>query len=77
MHNPTKTGDWVTNHPRTLKAYWPRRQAEYKEGPPKETEVYTQEELSNSNIIGIYLAEDIEDGLKSRPIIQNDKPNRK
>lgn len=56
-----KRGDWITNHCGSLKSFWPRRNVLYKEGPPKETEKYSVDELINQGIVGIYLEEDVVD----------------
>lgn len=67
--NPGKKGDWVTNFPRSLKGYWPRRDAKLVEGPPKATFAHTVEELQGRKLIGIYLDEDIPAGIKSRDLL--------
>lgn len=63
-------GDWVTSMPGSLKAYWPRRDTKFTEGPPKATNHYSVGELSAMRIVGIYLDEDIEEGLVSRPLLK-------
>jgi hypothetical protein len=56
-----KKGDWITNHVGSLKSFWPRRNVLYKEGPPKKSSVFSEEELTRQGILGIYLDEDVED----------------
>ena len=65
-----KRGDWITNNPKTIKSWWPRRKTKYKEGPPKETSTYTVEDLKFMGYIGIYLDEDVED-YYNLPIVKN------
>lgn len=55
-----RKGDWITNVPRSIKTFWPRRKCLYYEGPPHETDAYSQKTLIEMNIVGVYLAEDIE-----------------
>lgn len=69
MNDATKRGDWVTNIKGDMRGYWPRRDARYSEGPPMATDTYTREELEGRKIRGLYLDEDIPEGVKSRPII--------
>lgn len=47
---------WITNHPKSVKGLWPRRDGvEYIEGMPKATLVYSVEDLIKQNIIGVYV----------------------
>jgi hypothetical protein len=47
---------WITNHPKSVKGLWPRRDGvEYIEGEPKATSVYSVEDLQKQNIIGVYV----------------------
>jgi hypothetical protein len=66
-----KKGDWVTNTPRSIKGYWPRRDAVLVEGPPHATDTFTTEQLQEKRIVGIYLDEDIPEGIHSRKIIKH------
>ena len=60
---------WLTNHPRTYKGWFPRRDVKLKDGPPKATDTYSVEEFEEKRIVGVYLDEDIPEGIKSRPYI--------
>ncbi len=55
-----KKGDWITNHPKSLKSFWPRRPIFYLEGKPKETFKYSVEDFLNMDYIGIYAGEDVD-----------------
>lgn len=47
---------WITNHPKSIKGLWPRRDGvDYIQGEPKATDVYSIEQLKNQNIIGVYV----------------------
>lgn len=66
---------WITNHPKSVKGLWPRRDGvEYIEGKPKATHVYSVEELQKQNIIGVYV-DMIEDEYYKLPIIKFYKKN--
>jgi hypothetical protein len=55
-------GDWITNHPGSLKSFWPRRQeVRYSEGVARATPQYTSEQLAAMNIVGVYLDHDCPD----------------
>ena len=56
-----KRGDWITNHPKPIESFWPRRTCKYIEGLPKKTDHYSVEEFISMGYIGIYLDEDVED----------------
>ena len=73
MHNPTKKGEWVTNVPRSVKGYWPRRDAKYSQGDPKGSDKFPVEKLKELKIVGVYLDEDIPDGIKSRRLLKSPK----
>ena len=73
MKEATKKGDWVNNVPRNIRGYWPRRDAEYYQGDPKGSETITVEELKERKIVGVYLNEDIPEGIKSRKLIKSPK----
>jgi hypothetical protein len=75
LRNPTEKGEWVANNPDSIMSYWPRRDAALREGTPNATFRYTVQELLDMNFVGIYLDEDIPEGLLSREIL--DKPRRK
>lgn len=62
-------GEWLTNTPRSIKGFWPRRDAKLSEGLPQATETFTQEQLMERKIVGVYLDEDIDEGIKSRKLI--------
>lgn len=64
-------GEWLTNHPRTYRGWFPRRDAKMVDGPPKATDKYTVDELLAMKQVGVYLDEDIEDGIKSRKLIRS------
>jgi len=66
-------GSWVTNTPKTIKGYWPRRVADFVEGPPKATKSYSVEELTALELVGVYLGEDLEVPLKALPLARNFK----
>lgn len=58
---PTRSGDWVTNHPGGLVGFWPRREGvRYFASIPMPTHMYKSEALLSQGIVGIYLAEDVE-----------------
>ena len=65
-------GSWMTNNPKTLLSWYPRRAVLLREGSPKATSEYTVEEFEAMGIIGIYLNEDIED-LSAMKMCQNRK----
>lgn len=46
--------DWVTNHPKSIKGYWPRRAVPLMEGAPKLADGY-----EGSKLVGIYLADNL------------------
>jgi hypothetical protein len=54
-------GEWLTNHPKPLNSFWPRRPITYVEGDPKETSKYSVEDLIAMDYIGIYSGEDVID----------------
>lgn len=71
---PSKTGDWVTNHPGSMRGWWPRRAGvSYQEGPPSATHQFTADELSARGMVGIYLAADCPDYLERELILPTDK----
>ena len=46
---------FVTNHPKPIQSFWPRRAGvNYFEGEPKSTDTFSQNELRERGIIGIY-----------------------
>jgi len=66
----TKKGTWVTNIPKGgLRAQYPRRLAKYKLGEPFATISFSTEELEELGLEGMYLDEDVPEGLKSRPMV--------
>ncbi len=67
-----KKGDWVTNHPVSIKGWWPRRTAKYKEGRPKPTLDFSVEDFESKGYIGIYLDEEVE-SYYSLPLVKNPK----
>ena len=69
----TPKGTWLTNHPRTYRGWFPRRDALMYDGPPKATEAYTSEELAEKRIVGVYLNEDVPEGIKDRPMLTAQK----
>lgn len=69
VNDATKRGEWVTNLGGSEDAHWPRRDARYKEGPPAAYGDRSQSDLAARGIRGLYLDEDIPEGIKSRPII--------
>jgi len=70
MNEPTKKGDWVSNAVGSIRSLYPRRKAALVQGPPMATHRYTEAELREKRIIGVYLDEDIPEGYRSRPIIE-------
>ena len=70
VHNPKLKGDWITNNAGHIAGYWPRRDALIVEGPPRATHKYTVEELQGQKIVGLYLDEDIPQGIKSRELLK-------
>ena len=64
---------WITNHPKSVKGLWPRRDGvQYLEGEPKATSVYTVEDLKKQKIIGVYVDMIAEDYYKL-PLINSPK----
>ena len=46
---------FITNHPKGLDSFWPRRQGVvYSAGPPRATSQYSEQELRGQGLIGIY-----------------------
>lgn len=65
---------WITNHPKSIKGLWPRRDGvEYIQGEPKSTKVYSVEELKKQGLIGVYV-DMLAEQYYSLPIIT--KPNK-
>ena len=58
-------GTWLTNNPKTMKSWYPRRAVMLYEGDPKATDTYTVEELKKQGLVGIYLGEDLNVDIKS------------
>jgi hypothetical protein len=54
-------GAWMTNNPKSLLSWYPRRAVLLREGSPKATSEYTVEEFKAMGMVGIYLDEDVED----------------
>lgn len=46
---------WITNHPKPIQSFWPRRATDYVEGRPKATEKFSEKELEEQGLIGIYV----------------------
>lgn len=66
---------WITNHPKSVKGMWPRRDGvEYVEGEPKATHKYSVDELKEQNLVGVYVNMDAESYFKL-PLIM--KPTKK
>ncbi len=66
---------WVTNHPKSVKGMWPRRDGvEYIEGDPKATLKNSVEELKMQQLIGVYVDMD-EESYRKLPVIW--KPTKK
>jgi hypothetical protein len=57
----TPEGTWLTNNPKTILSWYPRRAVLLREGSPKATSEYTVEEFKAMGMVGIYLDEDVED----------------
>ena len=72
--NAFEVGEWVTNNVGHLMGYWPRRDAKFREGPPKATWRYTAQELLDMGLKGVYLDEDVPEGIKSRELLQRPRP---
>ena len=66
---------WVTNHPKPIEGFWPRRVCEYTEGPPKATYKHSIEEFEAMGYIGIYVDMDRKDYIKL-PLAPNPKKFR-
>ena len=66
---------WITNHPRTHKGMWPRREnVNYIDGPPKATDDYSVEDFENMRIVGVYVDISLEE-YKNHELIW--KPKKK
>lgn len=66
---------WITNHPKSVKGMWPRRDGvEYIEGDPKATLKNSVEELKMQQLIGVYVDMD-EETYRKLPVIW--KPTKK
>ena len=68
---PKHKGDWLTNNPKTIRSWYPRRSVKMVEGKPKETGEYTVEELESKGMIGIYLDEDLAHEWEEYPLCGN------
>lgn len=68
-----KQGHWLTNNPKTIKSWYPRRAVKLYEGDPKATDTYSVDELKSMGIVGIYLDEDLEVCIKELPLCKNQK----
>ena len=66
-----KKGDWLTNHPRSIKGWWPRRDVKIYQGRPKATDTFTVEQLEGMGQVGAYLAEDVPEGTNNKSLIKN------
>lgn len=68
-----KKGDWITNNPRGIKAWFPRRACKVVEGEPRPSQQYGTEYLKSRGIVGIYLDEEIDCDYKELPLIRTYK----
>ena len=59
-------GDWVTNNPKSIKSYWPRRAVELKEG-----RAVLNCPWQDFEAVGVYLDQDIVAPLKFYPLCRN------
>jgi len=73
MTDRQNKGDWLTNNPKTIHSWWPRRAVKMKQGPPKATESKSQEDLIKMGLVGIYLDEDLENPFNEYPLCGNQK----
>lgn len=65
---------WVTNNPRTILNWWPRRAGvRYREGPPKETHAHTREELEGMGLVGIYIEDMTLEAYRKLPMVSSPK----
>ena len=63
-------GEWLTNVPRTYKSWNPRRELKLVDGPPKVvSENFDLDYLTSRKIVGVYLDEDVPEGVENRPWI--------
>ena len=61
-------GEWLTNVPRTYKSWHPRRELKLVDGPPKVvSENFDLDYLTSRKIVGVYLDEDVPEGIENRP----------
>ena len=65
----TPKGTWLTNHPRSYRGWFPRRDVKLRDGVPRATDTYFSCELIEKGIVGVYLDEDVPEGIENRPII--------
>jgi hypothetical protein len=60
-NKPCEVGDWVTNHPKGLQSFWPRRKGvKYFESVPMPSFAHTSQALLEQGNVGIYLAADVD-----------------
>jgi len=50
-------GQWLTNHPKSIKGYWPRRAVPLVEGPPQGVSDTDTADCEEAGYVGIYLAD--------------------
>ena len=65
----TPKGTWLTNHPRTHRGWFPRRDARMRDGIAKPTEEMSVQDLESRFIVGVYLDEDVPEGIENRPML--------
>ena len=63
---------WITNHPKSIQGFWPRRTCEYFEGLPQKTYKYSVEEFIEMGYIGIYVNMTREE-YEKYPLVANPK----
>mgnify|MGYP000423423815 CR=1 FL=1 len=66
-------GDWISNQPKTIKSYWPRRSVKIVEGEPKLLTEWVKDYNVDNPLVGIYLDEDLDKPLKEYPLCKNFK----